>query len=82
VKVIIKPNCIKTHGSPEKAFDEAVKQLKERFLIWTDMPLYNGVNWELTLKKEEPYFSEDTNMIRCGQCGTHHMRGTMCHKCF
>jgi len=54
MKVLIKPNCIKTHGSPEKAFDEAVKLLKERYLIWVDMPLYKGVDWELNLQKQEP----------------------------
>ena len=39
-------------------------------------------NFTKPLIKEELSFNIDTNMIRCGQCGTHHMRGTMCHKCF
>jgi len=28
------------------------------------------------------YFDPDPNMLRCSTCGTKHMRGTMCHKCF
>ena len=31
---------------------------------------------------EKPYFNSDQNMVRCDQCGSSYLRGTMCYKCF
>ena len=54
MKVIIKPNCRKVHGGNTEAFEVAIKQIKERYDIWVDMPLYEGMNFIIELRVEKP----------------------------